>query len=334
MINFPFTVLLKRKRSCIGIISPLLIVSLVAFVVFAISGAFPVERQTQSVYGNLVYSPLAINHFVYASVGVSVRIDIKEDLNNYNLTICQTECSLKTRTKYYNVSNGSCPTDRPLSNCFAQLDELMHDYPGADEQSFSIYLLKGSKITFRITELNTDSEDVQLCITTEKSACYKAFASIGNSDMLCHKLVTFNKANNYTQTFLADDDSYYCAVWLLESNDYWINYSTNSSIQVFNMSDFYSPHQCQSFQKHPNIIFTLRGRPKWETVCIVMEENSNSLHDNITMVSTTDKRLSDCISVPFSVFSGLLTALALCAIIIIFLALFSHSPIIHRCVSS
>ena len=320
-----FTVLLKWKRFCIVVTSILLLIFLLAFVAFTILARSPVIHQTQPVYGNVIYSPLAINYFLYARVGATVYVGSKGDLNLYNLTICQTKCSLKTQTKYFNVSNGACSTNRPLSNCFAQLDDVMHEYHGTDAQFFSKYLLRNSKITFRIIESNLKSEHVQLCVTTDKEACFQA--SIGNSG-LCHKTVTLSKANNYTQTFTAYDDSYYCAVWLLENTHQWINYSTNSSIQVFNMSDIYSPHQCESFQKLSYISFPLCGRPKWvwETVCIVMEENSNSRYfDTFTIVSTADKRLSNHISVSISVFSGFVLAVFSFAIILAF--------IIHRYVS-
>ena len=59
-------------------------------------------------------------------------------------------CSWKTQTKHFSVSNRACPTNRRLNNCFAQLDESMHDYTGTDPQVFSIYLLRNSKVTFRV----------------------------------------------------------------------------------------------------------------------------------------------------------------------------------------
>ena len=296
---------------------------------FGIFAKFPVLHQTQPIYGNVVYLPFEISAFkniFYAHIGATVHVDKLDDLDYYNLTICQTECSRKTQTKHFGVSNGACRTNRPKKSCFAQLDESMHSYTGTDPQFFSIYLLRNSKITFRVTNSNTSFEHVQLCMTTDKETCDQAF--LKGNPALCHELMTFSKANDYTQTFIARNDSYYCAMWLLESRDQWIHYSTNATVQVFNMSDFYSPRLCESFQKNTNIIFTLRDQLKLENVCIIMEENSKYHFDNITIVSRAYNRLNNHISIPVSVFSGLLAILL--SLLLVFVVAVGYCPIMNR----
>lgn len=303
-----FTVLLRWKRCCIGLNLFLIIVLLLVFVVFILYARAPVLHHTQPIYGpqDVVYSPFSdINQFLFNRIKATIRVDQTEDLSHYSLTICQATCPLKIQTKHL-VSSGACLKSRYVANCYAKLNEELDHYSGTDAQYFSEYMLKNSSITFRITATNIAPEPVQLCITTDKDSCYQVFRSQPVVHQVCQQLLTLNETNHYMQTFTVGGNSYYCAVWRLGNSDQWINYTTNSSLYIYNATDFYSPRWCETFQNHAQVTFTLRGRPSLApNTCIIMQENSKKLYNNVTIVTTTIKPLGNVASIALGVFAGL-----------------------------
>lgn len=276
------------------------------FVTLIYFGTAPILNQTQPVYGDVVYSPFSKLDNRYNHIEVALHYN---SANKFNLTICQASCPLKTHIEKL-VYNGSCPLERQQYNCYAKLSKEDIE-PDSHPQCFSKFILKNSKIRFNITELN-ETQSVQLCITTNIEQCGHVFWP-GNLTQLklqrtCVKLITFNKTNHFTQTFVAPDDSYYCAVWLLQA-DQWLYYTVNSTIETYNITD-YSPHLCESYSEHPShVTFPLHLSKPIKTVCIVLQQNTVdrwacNTCDNITINSTASKPLGKVAWTAFSVTVG------------------------------
>ena len=284
------------------------------FVIFIHIGAAPSLNQTQPVYGNVIYSPFSKLDYRYNHIEVALHYESISLSNKFNLTICQAPCPLKTNTKQF-VYNGSCPIDRSQYNCYAKLSKEDIE-PDSSPECFSKFIVKNSKIKFSITELNeTESLSVQLCITTNKDHCKYVFWPGPNTHLnlqqICLRMITFNKSNHFTQTFTAPDDSYYCAVWVLE-RDQWLYYTVNSIIEAYNITD-YSPHLCESHNvNHPShVTFPLHSSNPMKTACIILQQNTverwdRTTCDNIVINSTAFKPLTTAAWVTFSVFVGLI----------------------------
>lgn len=92
--------------------------------------------------------------------------------------------------------------------------------------------------------------------------------------MECLEVLDFNQANNYSQTFTAPADSYYCAVWLIKEANHSINYTINlevisyqspiSGCKNFNTSDF-----TLDLWSHRSKVAT-----QYQDVCIFVQNNA------------------------------------------------------------
>lgn len=295
------------------------------FVTFVYFGNAPVLNQTQPVYGDVIYSPFSNLDNRYNHIEVALGYDRVSESNKFNFTICQASCPLKTHIKKV-VYDGSCSIERQQYNCYAKLSDE-DTKPDSYARCFSKFMLKNSKIRFNITELN-ETLSAQLCITTNIEQCRHVFWP-GDLTQLelqqsCVKLITFNKTNHFTQTFIAPDDSYYCAVWVLEA-DQWLYYIVSSNIEGYSITD-YSPHLCASHTERPShVTFPLHLSKPAKTVCIVLQQNTvdRDLNtcDSITINSTALRPLSTVAWTAFSVIMGfsLVFCILISFIIIFFL---------------
>lgn len=296
------------------------------FVAFLYFGIAPDRHQTQPVYGNIVYSPFSnINHRYNR---IEATLNYSESKNSYNLTICQATCPLKTHTKQL-VHNGSCNARRH-TNCHTTFSDGDNHRNYDPARCFTKFMGKNSRVTFNITGLNA-TESVQLCIAANIEKCDSIFWP-GEQQLLdlqqdCVELKTFNlTSNDFVQTFVAPYDSYYCAIWLLGSTHQWLNYTVNSSIELYDITD-YSPHLCRSYiiinhENRPHVTFPLYAN-KQQTMCIVQQStvelwNSYSC-DSISINSIALKPLKDAFWIAFSVVMGLLFCIVIIIIIIVIL---------------
>ena len=243
--------------------------------------------QTQPIYGPepITYSPFShINSLHYKTIKSTIYVNQNEDLGNYNLTICKESCPLKMVTLHSQVS-GVCSKDRSFHNCY--INFLGYQDAGVNSQYYSQYMLTNSKVTFTITGLSQAEQPVQLCFTIDKDTCSQIFFRMSTGVTDCQEVLQFNKINNYTQTFSAQKDSYYCAVWILAGSQS-INYTLNSSLESY---DIQTPHsRCENYRKNKEVTFDLGDR--WHSVaiqqhkvCILVQENGKNLYRNITVVT-------------------------------------------------
>jgi hypothetical protein len=178
-----------------------------------------------------------------------------------------------------------CPKDRFYPNCY--INFLGYQDPGVNSQYYSQYMLTHSKVTFTITNLSQAEQPVQLCITTDKDTCSQIFFRMSMEVTDCQEVLPFNKNNNYIQTFSAQQDSYYCAVWILAGNQS-INYTLNSTLELYNIQTLSS--RCESYRKSKEVTFDLGDRwhsiaTRQHKVCILVQENGKNLYRNITVVT-------------------------------------------------
>ena len=255
--------------------------------------------QTQPVYGPqpITYSPFPhIDSLYYKKIESHIYVDQTKDLDNYNLTICRASCPLKVVTSHSQVK-GICPKDRFYHNCYVNL--LGYQDPGLNSQYYSRYMLTHSKVTFTITNLS-QAEPVQLCITTDKGTCGQIFTKTSTGVTDCQEVLAFNKVNNYTDTFTAHKDSYYCAVWILTGSQS-INYIINSTLRSY---DIQTPHsKCANYRKSEKVTFDLGDRrdgiaTQHHEVCILVQENGKELYNNITIVTTAVNSLDNIFFIP------------------------------------
>ena len=273
---------------------------------------FSPSYHIQPVYNDIVYSPfLGIDPILFNRIEVSVSVD--DDDFNYAVSVCQIECPVMTRNKSFAV-NPSCNTGRTTVNCYAKVNP---DSLGTTEaRDNSEYMLKNSQVLIKIMESNAMSESVNVCVTVDKDKCYQVFMSKNSSTSelknVCHELMTFNETNNFTATFVAHVDSYFCFVWILKDKHQWINYTTNSIIQMYNISDFNSSQSCRVFPVPKIKQFTYSfhiGRKPWNRVCAVIQAtkaNGYYFGPNITITSGELKRLAQGSAKAGSAVMGLL----------------------------
>ena len=189
--------------------------------------------------------------------------------------------------------SGVCPKDRFYHNCYINL--LGYQDAGVNSQYYSQYMLTNSKVTFTITSLSPAGQSVQLCITLDKDTCSQIFFRMSTGVTGCQEVLQFNKTNSYTRTFAARQDSYYCAVWILEGSQS-INYTLNSSLESY---DIQTPHsRCENYRKSKEVTFDLGDR--WHSVatqqhkvCILVQENGKNLYRNITVVTKAVRSLDN-----------------------------------------
>ena len=304
---------------------------LAGFVTLIYFGTAPNLDQTQPIYGDIVYSPFSKINYRYNRIEATLD---SESTHKYNLTICQTSCPLKTHTKQL-AYNGSCKQDRNRINCHAKFSGDI--YNDDFSQCYSKYMVKNSKITFKITESDLSvNRSVQLCITTNIDKCTKIFWP-GNLTQLklqqdCFKLITFD-ATDYSglaQTFITPDDTYYCAIWLLGSLNQWLNYTVNLSIEMYAITDY--SYLCKSYiinhddrERHSHVTFplTYASTPQ-QTMCIVQhikitDRSDCNSYNGISVNSIALKPLNDTAWIAFIVIVGIIILL-FC--ILVFFAIF------------
>ena len=268
------------KACCVGLSALCLIcVSLIGVgVSFFYAARSSDLSHTQPAYGyeRLIYSPfLHVNLFYYISIKGTIH-----GSTDYNLTVCVASCPLKVVTSH-SLVNGVCPKDRHFSNCYVNL--LGYHDPGLKPQFYSQYMLTNSNVTFKITELSK-ADPVQLCITLDKDTCDKVFTRNSKPTHAdCQEVLTgFNQINNYTRTFTAHTDSYYCAVWLLNESQS-INYTANLTVQLYQLPP---SARCKNFYTNDFTLDLWQHRPEVTThkqdVCILVQENVNH-YDNTTI---------------------------------------------------
>ena len=304
-----------------------MLLCLSGFAMFLYFGTAPDHlEQTQSIYGNIVYSPFSKFNIDHRYNHIEATLDYSEPRNNYNLTICQATCPLKTHTKQL-VYNGTCKV-RSHTNCRVKFSNS-NTHPDYDfSQCFVIYMVKNSKVSFKITDLNV-TESVHLCITAKIEKCDSIFWPGGQKQSelkrACVKLETYNLTNHdVIETFTVPYDSYYCAIWLLGSSDQWINYTVTASIQTYNITD-YSPHLCRSYvsnyEQHSHVTFPLHSSSQ-QTMCILQQNTVELLYPNCyntTINSIALKPLNNGIWIAFSVIMGLFCLAFFIVIILIIL---------------
>ena len=244
-----------------------------------------------------VYSPFSssINRFYYTSVRGVIHGD--GDDYTYNITMCATSCPLKVMSPELPlVLEGGCPKDRAFANCYVRI--LDYEYPDdispIDSLYYSRYMLKNSKMTLSILFEPSHMEPVRLCITTDNVTCNKVFYN----NMECPEVLDFNQANNYSQTFTAPADSYYCAIWLIKEANHSINYTTTLEIVSYQ-----SPTSglCKNFNTS-NFTLDLRfHRPKiatrYQDVCLFVQNNAANQGSTILLISVIARWFQNLASV-------------------------------------
>ena len=276
-------------------------------------------NHVQPVYGPLVFAPFChLDQFYYSSIETSIKVDQKEDLDLYNLTVCKVPCPLQINVTHSQVT-GECPADRLIPNCYANV--FGYPNPGTDAQYFSRYMLNNSNITFVITELSRSQNiTIPLCITMDKAMCNRTFVGASGKED-CHEVLEFNTSNDYTRTFTTRNDSYYCAVWLLPSN-LSLTYTLNSTLQFYQIPSADRSHsECKNFQNSKSHTFYLRygiALKIHDYTCLLVEQNGSDLNRNITISITT---VTSVKNIAFVI--GMILAILLVSTIL-FVAIFHH----------
>ena len=266
----------------------------------------PLPEHNQTVNFDITYSPfLDVVPFLFENIMVEVYG--ASDGFPYELTICQPECPLMTQTDFLTVT-GDCWNGRSTINCYARVNR--YSSMVTEAQFISTYMLRNSMVTFRINAPNVVPEPVHLCITNTSNKCTQVFSDQSGNltrtalNQPCYEVLSCDETNNYTQTFVAHDDGYYCAVWLLNSKDQQIHYTTNSVIQKYNITGFNSSKsKCEMYNVNGQSYKTnydLVGSPM-QNLCPVIQlkrrqENSN-FGMSMIIKTTAVKRLSDPASI-------------------------------------
>ena len=271
----------------------------------------PSPVDTQQVYHDIVYSPFpSINQWLFS--GVEVQVNENGGLYPHKVTLCQKECPLKTQTKSLAFC-GVCRTTRTV-NCFALVTNQVSS--DADAQYVSEYMLKNSNMTFRIDGSSNIQELIHLCITTDKDTCQKVVRTkLSQVEMQhnCKQVIPFDKSYNYTQTFVTPNDSYYCAVWLLNGINQWLNYTSISSIETYNLTDF--NNLCETLPQTSIVTHALSGPPTQNLCTVLKVERTRDLFgSNITVITSAVKTLTHTASI-------VLIAIDVCLIIVLLLVI-------------
>lgn len=256
---------------------------------FAIS-RFSEYTQTQPFYapGSLTYSPFPNTSFdtdFYDKINVTALVADNNDFEKFNLTVCSTSCPLETTSETPPTVASICSNDRVITNCYVNLRRFLHPDQSIDSQYFTLYMQQGSVLTFLITKL-VPQTDVQLCITASVDVCYKVFKNSTGLAIhrICQEVLTFNKTNNQSQSFIARTSSYYCAVWVLEDNNQSLNYTVNETLVSYVIRSKGELTKCQTHQKQVKTqIFDL---PQHDKVCVAIQVTGYHLYNNMTLVST------------------------------------------------
>ena len=281
-----------------------LLLSVVAVISFGIFVAYRISQfpeDNQNVNFDIVYSTFSdITPFLYKNIMVDVHGD--HDGFLYELTICQPQCPLKTQTEFLTL-DGDCWIGRSTINCYARVNH--YSSQTTEAQFITTHMLKNSMVTFRINASNVVLEPVKLCVTNTSNKCAQVFQNPSGNltqmalNQLCYEVLTCNETNNYTQTFVTHDDGYYCAVWLLNSKNQQIRYTTDSKIDKYNITSFDSSQaKCKTYNLNGLNFKTNYGLVgSRQKLCPVIqlkrkEENSN-FGPSMIIKTTAVKRLSD-----------------------------------------
>ena len=293
----------------------------------------PEHTEIQPFYGlgSLTYSPfpnMSIEQFYYNQINVTAVVAGKEDFKKFNLTVCNMPCPLKTKSDHLPAVIGATSNDRLKSNCYVNLCGRPSPEDNSDPQYYSLYMLKGSLLTFVITRL-VPLTDVQLCITNSKDICGEVFNNATNSvkaHQVCQEVLTFNKTNE--QTFTVRNTSYYCAVWILKDNDQSLNYKVNRTLRSYNISTRGPPTHCQTHRKQIKTqIFDLQQQIaiKHSPVCIVIQVAGNELHNNITLVSmVVSSKTHNIMFVLGTLFAGLFVLVVMTMLVMVCLVAYER----------
>ena len=281
----------------------------------------PELTQIQPFYRSqsLTYSPfpnISIDRYYYNKLNLTAIVADDNDFNRYNFTVCITSSPLEVRSEHFQVE-GECSNNRLETNCYVDLNH--HHTRSTDVQLYNLYMLHGSVITFNASGL----ADVQLCIASGLDVCRNVF----RNDYLnmCKEVLTFNRANGYSQTFTARNAGYYCAVWLLNKSTQSLNYTANGTRRYFNIS------QCQTLQERSwtpakqikTTIFdlqrTIATKPHDPVFIAIKAVPSTELRNNITLVSTVVaskvNNLAFVFGVVFAFFMAIITTLFVIALL-------------------
>jgi hypothetical protein len=254
------------------------------------------------------YSPFSssINLFHYTKVKGVIHAD--SDNYAYNVTMCVTSCPLKVVTSELQLLEGGCPNNRFYRHCYVRL-QISDDASRTDSQYYSRYMLKNSKVTFKISTLKQSHMDlVQLCVTTNNVTCDRVFYNIS---MECLEVLSFNQANNYSQTFTTPEDSYYCALWLVNEANHSINYTTTLEVVSYQLPT----SGCKNFNTSDFVLDLWSHRSKiatrYQDVCILTQNNAinqGSATLLINVIANWHQNLAIVLSMPFSILVILLIA--------------------------
>ena len=303
---------LKRKLAVCCVLFPIIMSgAVISLFVYATKSSNLSSKQLIYGYrrGPFVYSPFSyFDLFYYTSIQGEI---CGNNGDNYNLTVCATLCPLKVMTSSSQIKGG-CNDDRFFNNCY--VDFLGYKGDGINSQYFSQYMLTNSNMTFKITNLS-QAEPVQLCVTTDNKTCGQIFLG---SSMDCPEVLDFNQTNNYSQTFTAHVDSYYCAVWLIKQSNYSINYAASLNVVSYQLP----PAECKNFYSNK---FTLNLWHRYHRlkvaathkrdVCILVQENviyQDTTTLSITLVASSFKNLAFI----FGVIIGIIIIIIIIVIIV------------------
>ena len=219
-------------------------------------------------------------------------IYLVDDPGRYPLTICQAECPLKTHLNFLPSINNHC-SEQNSKTCYARTNNYS---TGTYSQDVSVYMLKESMVTFKVTSNMTEA--LQLCITNDADKCESVFMSENNSQSAlsrdCHQLTILNESSNYTHIFTAREDGYYCAVWILNSKDQRFNYRTTSRLRLYSMTDY---NTCSTFDISQPWTYSLQSSLTSRCIIVHMETEDSYFRGNFTVNTATKKVINDTLSI-------------------------------------
>lgn len=213
--------------TCIfGLLLILLLGSLCSALMFALFKHDHDMSDSANVYGDVTLLSFhqKVDAWKYDKLEITVKPLHKENNDPPQIRYCQFDCT--TWMPQYSI--------RPYNFTENVTRRKRHFAKFEQQQSFgidnSLYMLKGSKMTFSVQALNPNqSLDIQLFIFTDAESCDDFYTHSTESE-------SFKKSLKYgpydtknwddgSRTILAPIDSYYCAVWTAPENTLF-SYST------------------------------------------------------------------------------------------------------------
>ncbi len=178
-----------------------------------------------------------------------------------------------------------------------------------------IYMLEGSTLLFSLNNDVQVPQALQLHILTSAEQCRDFYAGKIN---LSARNFSLNGANNYTANFTVlpgEPPSYYCGVWVIDSNVTTFNFVIEASIIAYNVNFYQQRGDCHPISTSPHTL-TLHLSVLERYTCVLLSQ----LNPSATVYSAEVDVQTNFPSPIFSLFISLCTIVF--TIMIIVLTLF------------